>query len=80
MRKVEENLTQEEFENYCEDVRNRMESETTYFGQMDETVAYSGDLKVKHIYGDENDEHESVLYEEKYNEENDTLTYDIWED
>ena len=80
MRKVKENLTQEEFDNYCEDIINTMESETTYYGAVDLPMIFSEDLKVKHIYGVEKDEHKTIIYDKKYNEETDALTYDIWED
>lgn len=80
MKKIEENLTIEEFENYCESIRNNMESKTTYYGQMDESVAFSKSLKRKHVYGDEKDEHEVVFYEEKYDENTGNITYDIWEE
>lgn len=80
MKKIEENLTQEEFDNYCEAVADRMESETTYYGQIDEHVAYSESLQRRHIYGDEKDEHEVVLYEQKYDEETGTVSYDIYDE
>lgn len=80
MKKIEENLTQEQFDNYCQDIENNMESETTYFGQIDEHVAYSESLQRRHIYGDENDEHEIVLYVANYNEETGETTYDIYDE
>lgn len=80
MKKIEENLSYEEFESYCQDIMNNMESETTYYGQQDEYVPYYGDLQRRHIYGDEEDEHEVVLYVAKYNEETDETTYDIYDE
>ena len=77
--KIKENLSYEEFENYCEDIRNNMESATTYYGQQDEFVPYYGDLQKRHIYGEE-DEHEVILYVANYNEETGETTYDIYDE
>lgn len=57
-----------------------MESETTYFGQQDEYVPYYGKLQRRHIYGDEKDEHEVVLYVANWNEETRETTYDIYDE
>ena len=70
MKKIEENLSIEEFDNYCMDICNNMESVTTYYGQFDEVVPFSESLKKRHVYGEENDEHEVIFYEEIYNDRN----------
>ena len=74
-----EKLSEEEFEEYCQDICSNMESATTFYGQIDETVPYYGELKRRHIYGEENDEHESVLYVQNYDEETGNITYDIYD-
>ncbi len=79
MKRILKNLTIEEFEEYCGDIETRMESETTYWGQMDEHIPYYEDLKAKHIYGKEKEEHEVVYYIVNYNEETGDITYDIFE-
>ena len=80
MKKIEETLSYEEFENYCQDIADNMESANTYYGQQDEFVPYYGDLQRRHIYGEEENEHEVVLYIAKYNEETDETTYDIYDE
>ena len=80
MKLVEKNLNLIEFEGYLESIQLKMESETTYIGTEDESVPYTEDLKVKYIYGDENNEQEAVLYVEKYDEETNEITYDIYKD
>lgn len=79
MKLINENLTEEEFGNYVQNIMDNMESETVYTGQQDDYVPYYGELQRKHIYGDEKDEHEVVLYIQKYDEKNDKITYDIYE-
>lgn len=79
MKKIEENLSIEEFDNYCMDICNNMESVTTYYGQTDEVVPFSESLKKRHFYGEENDEHEVIFYEEIYSDNTGDITYNIWE-
>lgn len=79
MKRILKNLTIKEFFDYCEDIGARMESETTYWGQMDEHIPYYEDLKAKHIYGKEKEEHEVVYYVESYNEDVGDVTFDIFE-
>ena len=79
MKKIKEYLTVEEFENYCNDIITEMESPTCYFGQVDEQIPFSN-LKIKHTYGIENDEHREILYTVDYNEEKDEVIYNIFED
>ncbi len=76
--KIIEKLNEEEFTNYCVEKLNELESETTYFGQMDEDVPYYN-LKRKHLYGDEQEEHEVILYDTEYNEKTDETTYLIYD-
>ena len=76
--KIIERLSENEFEEYCNSVLERMESETCYFGQMDEDVPYYN-IKRKNAYGDEEDEHEVILYDEEYDEKSDTTTYLIYD-
>ena len=78
--KIKENLSYEEFENYCEDIESNMASATTYYGQQDEFVPYYGDLQRRHIYGEEENEHEVILYVAKYNEETGETIYDIYDE
>ena len=80
MKKIKENITEEEFQNYLENIIANMESATTYFGQEDEYVPYYDDLQRRHIYGGEENEHEVVLYIRNYNEQTDTITYDIFDE
>ena len=79
MKRILKNLTIKEFFDYCEDIETRMESETTYWGQFDEHIPYYEDLKAKHIYGQEEEEHEVVYYVESYNEDVGDVTFDIFE-
>lgn len=80
MKKIKENITEEEFQNYLENIIANMESATTYYGQQDEYVPYYGDLQRRHIYGEEENEHKVVLYVRNYNEQTDTITYDIFDE
>lgn len=80
MKKIKENITEEEFQNYLENIIANMESATTYFGQEDEYVPYYDDLQRRHIYGEEENEHEVVLYIRNYSEQTDTITYDIFDE
>lgn len=79
MKKIEEKLSEKDFENYCNDIVADMESPTCFFGQVDEQIPYS-DLKIRHVYGIENDEHKEILYTTEYNEEKDEVIYNIFED
>lgn len=79
MKVIRENLSEREFEEYCEDIKNRMEG-TTYYGQQDEYVPYYGNLQRRHIYCEETDEEEVILYEEKYDEEKGEVLYDIYDE
>lgn len=76
--KVIEKLNEEEFTNYCLDKLNELESETTYFGQVDDDVPYYN-LKRRHLYGDENEKHEVILYNTEWNEETNEVTYFIYD-
>jgi len=76
--KIIERLNQLEFDEYCNSITNNMESETCYFGQIDEDVPFY-DIKRRHIYGDEKNEHEVVLYDTEYDDENDTVIYLIYD-
>lgn len=80
MKKIEKDLNYEEFESYCQDIQDNMESTTTYYGQQDEFVPYYGDLQRRHIYGDEKEEHEVVLYVAKYDEATGETAYDIYDE
>ena len=75
--KIIEKLNEEEFTNYCIKKLDELESETTYFGQVDEDVPRYN-LKRKHLYGDENEEHEVVLYDTEYDEATSKTTYLIY--
>lgn len=79
MKIIEKGLTEQEFEDYCEDVKTRMESETCYYGQQDEYVPHYGDIQRRHIYGDEKEEHEVVLYEQHWDGDKNEATYDIYD-
>lgn len=79
MKRTLKNLTKEQFEEYCGDIETRMESETTYWGQIDEHIPYYEELRAKHIYGQEKNEHEIIFYIENYNEETGEIFYDIYE-
>ena len=73
-------ITIKEFLDYCQDIEDNMESETTYYGQIDEKIPYSEELRVRHIYGVEKNEEVSVFYVENFDEENYNITYDIYEE
>lgn len=80
MKKIKENLNYEEFEDYCQNIVDNMESATTYYGQQNEFVPYYGDLQRRHIYGEEENEHEVVLYVANYDEETGKTTYDVYDE
>ena len=73
-------ITIKEFLDYCQDIEDNMESETTYYGQIDEKIPYSEELRVRHIYGVEKDEEVLVFYVENFDEKNCNITYDIYEE
>lgn len=61
------------------DIANGMER-TTYYGQEDEYVPYYGDLQRRHIYSEETEDEEVILYVARYNEETGETTYDIYDE
>lgn len=79
MKLIKERLTENEFYEYLEDVETNMESTTTYWGQNDEVVPFSDDLRRKYIYGEEENEEIAIYYTIELDEEHDQIFYNIWE-
>lgn len=79
MKKIRENLNFEEFKNYIDSILLEMESEILESGQVDKLVPYTENLKVKILYSVGAYEVIEIFYVENYNEENDEVTYDIYE-
>lgn len=79
MKILEKGLTEKEFDEYCVDKSNNLEG-NTYFGQIDEEIAFSGGVKVRRIYSEDNDEVIEILYAIEYNEETRESTYTIYDE
>ena len=79
MKILEKGLTEKEFEEYCIDKSNELEG-STYFGQIDKEIAFSGEVKVRRIYSEDNDEVLEILYTIEYNEETGETTYTIYDE
>lgn len=77
MQIIEENLTQQEFDNYIEDVKCEFEGDS-YAGKPI-TIPLHEDLQEVWIYEDGTENRKNILYTEDYNKETGENTYTIYD-
>lgn len=77
MQIIEENLTQQEFDNYIENVKCEFEGDS-YAGEP-RTIPFHEDLQEIWVYEDGTENRKNILFTEDYNEETGENTYTIYD-